>query len=88
MKIAVIGSSMVDIMSYIDKVPAVGETREVSDFAISCGGKGANQAIAAAKVLETMKKSKRISCAKRNKTWYANIYPIENELKEFLAKYK
>lgn len=30
MKIAVIGSSMVDIMSYIDKVPAVGETREVS----------------------------------------------------------
>lgn len=44
MKIAVIGSSMVDLMSYIDKVPAAGETRGVSDFVISYGGKGANQA--------------------------------------------
>ena len=60
MKIAVIGSSMVDFMSYIDKVLAVGETREVSDVAISCGDKGINQVIAAAKVFETMKKSKRI----------------------------
>lgn len=50
MKIAVIGSCMVDLMSYVDKVPVAGETKEVFDFSISCGGKGANQAIAAAKM--------------------------------------
>lgn len=50
MKIAVIGSNMVDLISYIDKMPAAGETLEAPDFAIGCGGKGANQAVAAAKL--------------------------------------
>lgn len=57
MKIAVIDSSLVDLMSYIDKVPAAGEMREVADVDIGCSGKGANQAIAAVKILETMKKA-------------------------------
>lgn len=48
MKIAVLGSVMVDLMSYADKMPEAGETREAEDFSIGCGGKGANQAIAAA----------------------------------------
>ena len=48
MKIAVIGSNMVDLISYIDKMPAPGETLEAPDFSIGCGGKGANQAVAAA----------------------------------------
>lgn len=48
MKIAVIGSNMVDLISYIDKMPALGETLEAPDFSIGCGGKGANQAVAAA----------------------------------------
>ena len=49
MKIAVIGSVMIDLISYVDKIPAAGETKESTDFAISYGGKGANQAIAASK---------------------------------------
>jgi ribokinase len=50
MDIAVIGSNMVDLISYIDKMPKEGETLEAPDFEIGCGGKGANQAVAAAKM--------------------------------------
>lgn len=49
MKIAVIGSNMVDLITYIDKMPKEGETLEAPDFKMGCGGKGANQAIAASK---------------------------------------
>ena len=48
MKLAVIGSNMVDLTAYIHHMPAPGETLEAPDFSISCGGKGANQAVAAA----------------------------------------
>lgn len=50
MKIAVIGSTMMDVVSYTDKIPEAGETRTATDFHTACGGKGANQAIAAAKL--------------------------------------
>lgn len=50
MDIAVIGSNMVDLISYIDKMPKEGETLEAPDFKTGCGGKGANQAVAAAKM--------------------------------------
>lgn len=50
MDIAVIGSNMVDLISYITRMPTEGETIEAPDFKIGCGGKGANQAIAAAKL--------------------------------------
>ncbi|WP_064091163.1 ribokinase [Rossellomorea aquimaris] len=50
MDIAVIGSNMVDLISYIDNMPKEGETLEAPDFEIGCGGKGANQAVAAAKM--------------------------------------
>ncbi|MCS3835439.1 ribokinase [Pseudomonas sp. JAI111] len=49
-KIAVIGSNMVDLITYIDRMPAQGETLEAPGFALGCGGKGANQAVAAAKL--------------------------------------
>ncbi len=49
-KIAVIGSTVMDVVSYIDKVPEGGETRASQDFHTACGGKGANQATAAAKL--------------------------------------
>lgn len=49
MKIAVIGSNMVDLISYVNKMPVAGETLEAPEFSIGCGGKGANQAVAAAK---------------------------------------
>lgn len=50
MDIAVIGSNMVDLISYINTMPKEGETLEAPDFEIGCGGKGANQAVAAAKM--------------------------------------
>lgn len=50
MDIAVIGSNMVDLITYIKRMPAEGETVEAPDFKMGCGGKGANQAIAAAKL--------------------------------------
>lgn len=50
MTIAVIGSNMVDLITYTNSLPKAGETLEAPDFAIGCGGKGANQAVAAAKM--------------------------------------
>ncbi|TYG34800.1 ribokinase [Lonepinella koalarum] len=50
MEIAVIGSNMVDLIAYINEMPKLGETLEAPDFKMGCGGKGANQAIAAAKL--------------------------------------
>ena len=50
MDIAVIGSNMVDLVAYINQMPKLGETLEADDFAMGCGGKGANQAVAAAKL--------------------------------------
>lgn len=48
-KIAVIGSNMVDLTSYITRMPRLGETLEAPSFAIGPGGKGANQAVAASR---------------------------------------
>jgi ribokinase len=48
--IAVVGSNMVDMISYIDRMPAEGETLDARGFSIGCGGKGANQAVAAARL--------------------------------------
>ena len=42
MDIAVIGSNNVDLITYIDRMPAQGETLEAPDFQMGCGGKGAN----------------------------------------------
>jgi len=47
-KIAVIGSNMVDLITYVDRMPEQGETLEAPRFSMGCGGKGANQAVAAA----------------------------------------
>jgi len=46
--IAVIGSNMVDLVTTIDRMPRIGETLEAPAFSIGNGGKGANQAAAAA----------------------------------------
>jgi ribokinase len=48
--IAIIGSNMVDLISYISRIPTEGETLEASSFQMGHGGKGANQAVAAAKM--------------------------------------
>lgn len=49
-RIAVVGSNMIDLVTYVDRMPAPGETVEAPDFAIGFGGKGANQAVAAARL--------------------------------------
>lgn len=50
MDIAVIGSNMVDLITYTNQMPKEGETLEAPAFKIGCGGKGANRAVAAAKL--------------------------------------
>jgi ribokinase len=47
-RIAVIGSNMMDLVTYVTRMPERGETLEAPQFALAHGGKGANQAVAAA----------------------------------------
>jgi ribokinase len=49
-RIAVIGSNMVDLVTYVTRMPIRGETVEAPSFEMGHGGKGANQAVAAAKL--------------------------------------
>ena len=49
-RIAVIGSNMVDLVTYVNSMPVRGETVEAPSFEMGHGGKGANQAVAAAKL--------------------------------------
>ncbi len=49
-RIAVIGSNMMDLVTYVNRMPAPGETLEAPSFEMGHGGKGANQAVAAAKL--------------------------------------
>jgi len=49
-KIGVVGSNMVDLITYVDRMPGPGETLEAPTFEMGCGGKGANQAVAAARL--------------------------------------
>jgi ribokinase len=49
-RIAVVGSSNTDLITYIARMPARGETLEAPRFEMGPGGKGANQAVAAARL--------------------------------------
>lgn len=49
-KIAVVGSNMMDLITYVNRMPLRGETIEAPTFEMGHGGKGANQAIAAARL--------------------------------------
>jgi len=46
-RIAVVGSTMVDLIAYTSRAPSAGETVMGDDFRIGFGGKGANQAVMA-----------------------------------------
>lgn len=50
MDIAVVGSNNVDLITYVERMPKLGETLEAPDFEMGCGGKGANQAVAASRL--------------------------------------
>jgi ribokinase len=47
-RITVVGSNMVDLITYTNQMPREGETIEAPRFEMGFGGKGANQAVAAA----------------------------------------
>ncbi|WP_370323791.1 ribokinase [Euzebya sp.] len=49
-RIAVVGSTMIDLIAYVDRVPAAGETVIGRRFSQGFGGKGANQAVMAARL--------------------------------------
>src|SRR3989304_2160442 len=48
-KIVVVGSSNTDMIIKLDRIPKPGETRLGGEFVTAAGGKGANQAVAAAR---------------------------------------
>ncbi|TVY08641.1 ribokinase [Paenibacillus cremeus] len=50
MRIIVIGSANMDLVMQTDRIPSVGETIHGGGFFLSPGGKGANQAVACAKL--------------------------------------
>ena len=52
-KVVVVGSINQDLTVYAPSLPGTGETVLGTDFATSPGGKGANQAVAAARCLRT-----------------------------------
>jgi ribokinase len=49
-RIAVIGSCMIDLVTYVARMPAAGETLVAPRFEMGFGGKGANQAVACARL--------------------------------------
>lgn len=60
MDIAVVGSNNVDLITYIDRMPKEGETIEAPEFEMGCGGKGANQAVAASRLGATVRMVTRV----------------------------
>ena len=48
--ISVVGACNIDLISYVPRMPAIGETLHGTRFRIGFGGKGANQAVMAAKL--------------------------------------
>lgn len=48
--IVVVGSNMIDLLSHIPRLPKIGETLVGDSFHLGFGGKGANQAVMAAKL--------------------------------------
>lgn len=48
--ICVVGASLIDLIAYVPRLPALGETLHGSDFRSGFGGKGANQAVMAARL--------------------------------------
>ena len=48
--IVVLGASVLDMVAYVDRMPAKSETVLGNNFGMSFGGKGANQAVVAAKL--------------------------------------
>jgi ribokinase len=53
-RICVVGACMMDLISYVPRLPRLGETLHGSRFAMGFGGKGANQAVMASRLGATV----------------------------------
>jgi ribokinase len=49
-RVCVVGAANIDLISYVPRLPEVGETLHGTQFRLGYGGKGANQAVMAAKL--------------------------------------
>ena len=49
-KVCVVGAANIDLISYVPRMPHLGETLHGTEFRMGYGGKGANQAVMAAKL--------------------------------------
>lgn len=49
-KVCVVGAANIDLISYVPRLPYLGETLHGTEFRMGYGGKGANQAVMAAKL--------------------------------------
>lgn len=58
--ITVIGSLNVDLVTRTERVPVGGETLQTESFDIGFGGKGANQAVACARLSRTLKQASNL----------------------------
>lgn len=47
---SVVNATCIHLSSYVEKLPRIGETLSGHRLAICCGGKGANQAVTAARL--------------------------------------
>lgn len=54
--IAVVGSLNFDLVTRVPRLPDLGETLTAKSFGTNCGGKGANQAVAAARLADRCEK--------------------------------
>lgn len=50
MKVAIIGGTLIDMVAYVEEMPEYGSTTTAESFHVACGGKGANQAVAAGRL--------------------------------------
>ena len=50
MRIDVVGSANIDLVARLERLPEAGETLQSTSFSLVPGGKGANQAVAAARL--------------------------------------
>ena len=49
MKVAVVGSTNIDMVAYAQVLPEAGQTLKGDNFSLGFGGKGANQAVMTAR---------------------------------------
>jgi ribokinase len=61
-RIGVVGSSNVDVVTYVERMPVWGETIAAPRFEMNFGGKGANQAAAAAKLGAEVVMVSKVGC--------------------------